>query len=87
MSPAKPIDVVIRSPMDLRSLDYGKPYPEYGEKKKTSTNDWSCYILAKEGEVGTISVSSCSNTYVLRPEFFGSMHKYDGETSRGSRLR
>ena len=55
MSPAKPLDVVVlQKDQDYDADDSWEPYQEYGEKMKTFSNDWSCYILAKEGEVSVI---------------------------------
>lgn len=57
MPPTKPLEVEIlrRDPDSLTAEDDWVPYQEYGAKMKTSTNNWSCYILAKEGEVSAIS--------------------------------
>ena len=57
MPPAKPLKVeILRRNLDsfIEEEDW-EPYQEYGAKVKTSTNNWSCYILAKEGEVGAPS--------------------------------
>jgi len=52
MSSTKPLDVVILPKAPDGSVgDPGEPYQEFGEKLKAKKNDWSCYILAKEGEV------------------------------------
>ena len=57
MSHSKPLDVVILvKKRDCGTGDSWEPYQEYSEKTKASTNDWSCYILAKEGEVSVINV-------------------------------
>lgn len=58
MPPTKPLNVEILR-KDLESLadeDVWEEYQEYGVKAKSSTNSWSCYVLAKEGEVRAISV-------------------------------
>lgn len=58
MPPTKPLNVEILR-KDLESLadeDVWEEYQEYGVKAKSSTSSWSCYVLAKEGEVRAISV-------------------------------
>jgi len=51
MSPTKPLKVmVLRNNTDSSPGEEAwEPYQEYGVK--ASTKDWSCFILAKEGEV------------------------------------
>lgn len=67
MSPTKPLDVVIlMKNQDRGTEDSWEPYQEYGERTKGSTNDWSCFILTKEGEVSVTSVSvevPCSSMF------------------------
>ena len=51
----KPVDVVILpNDWDRGTGDPLEPYQEFGAKAKTSSNDWSCYIRAKAGEVSVI---------------------------------
>jgi len=87
MSPTKPLDVVILMKNQGHDTeDSWEPYREYGETGKASTGDWSCYILAKEGEVSVIKPASllkshadlCSKSAILSP-----VHEYDEETHYG----
>jgi hypothetical protein len=55
MSPAEPLDVAILLKTH-GTADSWEPYQEYGVKAKESASEWSCYILAKEGEVSFIGV-------------------------------
>ena len=52
----KPLDVMILSKVQGHE-DLWESYQEYGEKTKGSTKDWSCYILAKEGEVSVVGTT------------------------------
>ena len=77
MPPAKPLEVEIlrRDPDSPVEEEDWVPYQEYGAKVKTSTNNWSCYILAKEGDVSAISVQSHFCTHACsKPAICGSMH-------------
>jgi len=80
MSSAKPLDVVILQKALGDSVESPRdPYQEFGEKA-ASSGDWSCYILAKEGGVSTISA-------VLRPGAQASPPSYsqfDARTLRTS---
>ena len=66
MSPAKPLDVVILpKALDDSAGGPGEPYQEFGQKLKPSGDDWSCYILAKEGEVSVIGAASTLRTHAF----------------------
>jgi len=81
MSPAKPLDVVIlRKALDDNAGGPGGPYQEFGEKAKPSGDDWSCYILAKEGEVSVISTVSSPRTHAFPPSY----SQFDARTPRTS---
>lgn len=67
MSPTKPLDVVIlMKNQDHSTEDSWEPYQEYGERAKGSPNDWSCFILTKEGEASVTSAPvevPCSSVF------------------------
>ena len=56
MSSAKPLDIVILQKYQDGDEVHWERYEERGEKMKQPNNDWSCYILATEGEVSAIGV-------------------------------
>lgn len=71
MSSTKPLDIAILSKVqDGGTEDLWKPYQEYGEKTITSTNGWSCFILAEEGEASLITVPSRPRAYVPPIQLF-----------------
>ena len=70
MSSAKPLDVVILPKvLDDSAGGPGEPYQEFVEKVKTSGDDWSCYILAKEGEVSATSATVRPCTHAFPPSY------------------
>lgn len=87
MPSTKPLDIVILSKdQDGSAEDLWKPYQEYGEKT-TTAKGWSCYILAKEGEVSVIGAIFRLRTHTSDSAVFDSMQEYDGEAPRGPDLR
>jgi hypothetical protein len=71
-------------PIDVQILRLtGEPYPEYGGKTSKLTNDWSCYICTKAGEVGIIGFLLCSDAYGFLP----SNLQFSARIRRGNPLR
>ena len=70
MPSAKPLDVVILPTAPEGSAGgLGELYQEFVEKAKISGDDWSCYILAKEGEVSVISAGLYPRTHAFPPSY------------------
>ena len=87
MSSTKPLDVTILPANRDNAESPWEPYQEYGGSK-IPTNDWSCYILAKEGDVSGVGVIVAVRAYAYSDlDIFSPMQKYDGETPRGPDLR
>lgn len=81
MSSTKPLDVVVLPESRGRNPDNRRePYREYKEKSEASSNNWSCYILAKEAEVSAIILVTVPRLCVFQPRCF----RFDAQIRRRS---